>query len=468
MHDIDMKLPWSIQHLLENVFFFFCATLVLLYASPYSLAVILLTVLVSVVFLGRPHRKWLLKLHGIEGLSRIPLYEHVVTTITGRTTIQAFTKDKDFIADFTKKCDDNATCIYLLHAVSCWLAIRIQFIAAVTTGLMAFVLLFKPPVFWVEHQQHDKIVGLALVITMQMGSWLQCMLQSVSESKARLKTIAESSRCIQGIKSEGDTIKTKQKLLPANWPTDGSITFEDVETVESAGFLQGLQGVSFNITTGEKIGVVGLPGSGKELLVDTLFRLVGVKNGRVLIGGTDLTYVPLQELRSRIAIVAEDPVLFAGTIRLNIDPNNVYSDSLVWESLQKVNLWERIKKLPHQLNTLVDRNGVKLSAGERQMLSLARAWLRDIKVLVLEEPLATFGDELDAGLNDVACSLFPTTTVLTLAHQMKYVVHCDKVMVVDGGKVVEFDTPSNLYRNRRSHFSRMISASMGNLFETEL
>jgi len=468
MHDIDIKLPRSIQHLLENVFFFFCAMLVLLYVSLYSLAVILFAVLVSVVFLGQRHRKWLLKLHGIEGLSRIPLYEHVVTTITGRTTIQAFAKDKDFIADFTKKCDDNATCIYLLHAVSCWLAIRVQFIAAVTTGLVAVVLIFAPPIFRVEHQEYVRFAGLALVITMQMGSWLQCILQSVAESKARLKTFAESSRCIQGIKSEGDTIKTKQKLLPENWPTDGSITFEDVETVESPGFLQGLQGVSFKIMTGEKIGVVGLPGSGKELLVDTLFRLVGVKHGRVLIGDTDLTYVPLQELRSRIAIVAQDPVLFAGTIRLNIDPNNVYSDSRVWESLQKVNLWDRIKTFPHELNTRVDRNGVKLSAGERQLLSLARAWLKDIKVLVLEEPLATFGDELDAGLNQVACSLFPTTTVLTIAHQMKYVVHCDKIMVVDGGKVVEFDTPNNLYRNQRSHFSRMISASMGNLFETEL
>lgn len=468
VQDIDMKLPLSIELLLQSVSFFFCAMFALLYISPYSLAVVLFAVLISVVILGRPHRNWLLKLHGIEELSRIPLYQHVVTTITGRTTIQAFAKDKDFIADFTNKCDDNATCIYLLSAASCWLAIRVQFIAAVTTGLVAVVLVFTKPVFWIDHQHDDYIAGFALVITMQLGSWLQCILQSVAESEARLRTFAESSRCIQGIESEEETMKTKQKLLPANWPTDGSITFEDVETVESPVFLQGLKGMSFEITTGQKIGVVGLPGSGKKLLVDTLFRLVGVKHGRVLIGGTDLTYVPLQTLRSRMAIVSQDPVLFAGTIRLNIDPRNIYSDLQIWESLQKVNLQERIERLPHQLNTRVDRNGDKLSVGERQLLSLARAWLRNIKVLVLEEPQATFGEDLDAVLNHVAWNLFPTATVLTIAHQIKYVVHCDKIMVVDGGKVVEFDIPSNLYRNRQSYLSRMISASMGDLFETEL
>ncbi|XP_033610701.1 multidrug resistance-associated protein 9 isoform X6 [Cryptotermes secundus] len=412
--------------------------------------------------------KCLLKLHEMEVMSRVPLYQHLMSTITGRSTIQAFAKEKEFIADFTRKCDDNATCMYLLSAASCWLAIRVHVIAAITVGLTAVMLVFATPVPWSDHIPTDWVTGLALVTAMQMSGCLQSILHSLAESEARLKIFAESSRCIEGIKSEDQTIKSKRKLLLENWPTDGSITFENVTTVTSPGVLQSLDGMSFRIETGQKIGVVGLPGSGKKLLVDTLFRLVDVEHGKVLIGSTDLTCVPLHKLRSRMAIVPQDPVLFTGTIRLNIDPHEMYSDSDVWESLQKVNLQERIENLPHKLKTPVDRNGDRLSVGERQMLYLARACLQDTKVLVLEEPLATVEDELDGMLNHMACNLFPTATILTIAHQIKYVVQCDKIMVVDGGKVVEFDTPANLYHNQQSYFTQMISSSMGNLFETEL
>ncbi|XP_033610700.1 multidrug resistance-associated protein 5 isoform X5 [Cryptotermes secundus] len=465
---VDVRLPLLFRQLLENAGFFLCAAFVLLYISPYSLVVIFVILLATAVVLGLLYRKCLLKLHEMEVMSRVPLYQHLMSTITGRSTIQAFAKEKEFIADFTRKCDDNATCMYLLSAASCWLAIRVHVIAAITVGLTAVMLVFATPVPWSDHIPTDWVTGLALVTAMQMSGCLQSILHSLAESEARLKIFAESSRCIEGIKSEDQTIKSKRKLLLENWPTDGSITFENVTTVTSPGVLQSLDGMSFRIETGQKIGVVGLPGSGKKLLVDTLFRLVDVEHGKVLIGSTDLTCVPLHKLRSRMAIVPQDPVLFTGTIRLNIDPHEMYSDSDVWESLQKVNLQERIENLPHKLKTPVDRNGDRLSVGERQMLYLARACLQDTKVLVLEEPLATVEDELDGMLNHMACNLFPTATILTIAHQIKYVVQCDKIMVVDGGKVVEFDTPANLYHNQQSYFTQMISSSMGNLFETEL
>ncbi|XP_069684662.1 ATP-binding cassette sub-family C member 12-like isoform X2 [Periplaneta americana] len=465
---IDLRLPQSLRHLLDNSVFFFCAILMLMYISPYTLAIVLLMLFVTALVLGLPHRRILLKLHEIEVASRVPLYEHLVTTITGRTTIQAFAKDKEFISDFTRKCDDNGTSLFLLSAASRWLAVRVQLIAAVAVGLVAAVLVFSPPVLWSEHLPAEWIAGLVLVFALQLGSSLQHILETMAESEARLRMFAESSRCIQGIRSEGYASKTISIALPANWPTDGSIVFEDVKTKTLPGTQHALNEMSFNIKSGQKIGVVGLPGSGKKLVVDALFRLVELSNGRILVGGTDIARVPLEKLRSSVAIVPQDPVLFTGSIRLNIDPHRIYRDSELWESLQKVNLKERIERLPQRLNTLVDRNGDKLTVGERQLLCLARACLRDTKVLVLEEPLATVGGELDSLLNHVAWNLFPSSTVITIAHQMKYVVHCDQVIVVQAGKVVEFDTPTNLYKNRQSFFSKMISASTGNLFETEL
>ncbi|KAJ4444816.1 hypothetical protein ANN_06613 [Periplaneta americana] len=492
MQDIDLRLPQSLRHLLDNSVFFFCAILMLMYISPYTLAIVLLMLFVTALVLGLPHRRILLKLHEIEVASRVPLYEHLVTTITGRTTIQAFAKDKEFISDFTRKCDDNGTSLFLLSAASRWLAVRVQLIAAVAVGLVAAVLVFSPPVLWSEHLPAEWIAGLVLVFALQLGSSLQHILETMAESEARLRMFAESSRCIQGIRSEGYASKTISIALPANWPTDGSIVFEDVKTKTLPGTQHALNEMSFNIKSGQKIGVVGLPGSGKKLVVDALFRLVELSNGRILVGGTDIARVPLEKLRSSVAIVPQDPVLFTGSIscnnfhigqsgrsfqtqcnenitaitkshntstytehitnsnhnynketatavvlfhRLNIDPHRIYRDSELWESLQKVNLKERIERLPHRLNTLVDRNGDKLTVGERQLLCLARACLRDTKVLVLEEPLATVGGELDSLLNHVAWNLFPSSTVITIAHQMKYVVHCDQVIVVQAGKV---------------------------------
>ncbi|KAJ9576684.1 hypothetical protein L9F63_025417, partial [Diploptera punctata] len=132
------------------------------------------------------------------------------------------------------------------------------------------------------------------------------------------------------------------------------------------------------------------------------------------------------------------------------------------------NLKERIESLPEKLNAPVDRSGDSLTAGERQLLCLARACLKDIKVLIIEEPLVTMSDEMESMLKYISHDLFPNATVLTIAHQMKYVMGCDKVMVVEMGKVVEFDSPAQLYRNRQSYFSRMLTASTGDLYETEL
>ncbi|PSN32023.1 hypothetical protein C0J52_18115 [Blattella germanica] len=465
---VDCALPSSLAQLLQNITYFLCMIFFLVYVSPYCVTVILLTVMVTLFLLARPHRRSILKIYAMEVGSRAPLYQHLVTSITGRTYIQAFLKEKDFIADFTRKCDDNAACNYLLSVAMFWLAVRVRCLGAVTVGIVAVLVILTHPILWMETFPSQWIAGISLIIVMQLGQCLHHILQAGCESQAGLNLFAESSQCIQGIKSEDQQIKIKTSTLPANWPTNGSIAFEDVKTAPIPGSLQTLNKMAFEITSGQKIGVVGLPGSGKKLLVDALFHLVELTHGKILIGGTDIKTVPLEKLRSSLAIVPQDPILFTGSIRLNLDPHRSYRDSELWESLQKVNLKERIERLPGQLNTPVDRNGDKLSVGERQLLCLARACLKDTKVLIVEEPLAAVNSELEFILNYVALDLFPNATILTIAHQMRYVVRCDKVMVVQMGKVIEFDSPSKLYRNRNSFFSRMITASTGDLFETEL
>ncbi|KAJ9588318.1 hypothetical protein L9F63_018316, partial [Diploptera punctata] len=254
IHDLDYTLPSTLSQLLHNTSLLLCLVSIVLYLSPYCVIVLLFTVMITLLWLARKHRKCILKLYAIEVGSRAPLYQHVSNTVTGRTYIQAFAKEKEFIADFTKHCDNNITCTFLLSAANLWLAFRIRVIGALTVGIVAVVLILTEPVNWFESSNKTWICGLTLVIVVQVGQCLHRIMQAGCESTASLNLFAESSQCIQGIQSEQQKIKIRSnKPLPANWPTDGSIVFENVKTGPLPHTSQVLDGMSFKIESGQKI-----------------------------------------------------------------------------------------------------------------------------------------------------------------------------------------------------------------------
>lgn len=233
--------------------------------------------------------------------------------------------------------------------------------------------------------------------------------------------------------------------LDASWPRTGRITFDNVWMAyrDNAPVLQGL---TLTIQPGERVGICGRTGAGKSSLLLALFRIVEISLGRITLDGVDVSQVPLTRLRSSLAIIPQDPVLFTGTLRFQLDPFAEHSDEDVWRVLQQVNLDGAVQQWPGQLQFQVTENGENLSQGQRQLLCIARALLRDTKVLVVDEGTSAVDPHTDQLIQQVLRNLASQrgTTVLAIAHRLQTIVDFDKILVLGQGKVLEYDTPQRL------------------------
>nr|CAD7458494.1 unnamed protein product [Timema tahoe] len=439
LQEIEVLLPASLSQCIESTSWVVMCVITVGYACKWALAPLLLCTvftLLLVMFCRMSSQK----LWESEDESELVMLNHIVTTVVGRTSIQAFSKEKDFCTDFIKICDDNATSLYLMKASSRWLGFWIQMCGVACFGVvLALLVCFK-----VSPEE----LGLALLCLLQLGGCAQRSGRTVVEMQARLERLYSNNMKIQNIYAEHDCTKTNKKQMPANWPTDGSIEFHDVHLRLQAGASTILNGMTFQIKGGQKIGwvepqwkpgqvqtrdrrlvraktnklgtgsgqlapslvgwecegVIGQPGSGKKAIVYALFRLMEPSAGKICVGGTNIAGVPLGKLRSSIAIVSQDPILFAGTLKLNIDPKGQYNDEDIWDCLQQVGLLEKVTKLPLQLNTKIFGPEEGWTSGEKQLLGLARALLTNAKV-VSKYGMATTIVTADTSLS--------TSTVLT-------------------------------------------------------
>lgn len=220
-----------------------------------------------------------------------------------------------------------------------------------------------------------------------------------------------------------------------------------------------LKNLSFTVLPKETIGIVGRTGSGKSSLAVALFRLVELSAGCIIIDGIDIAQIGLDDLRSKLAIIPQEPVLFIGTVRTNLDPLDQYSDLEIWEALEKTHIKEMVCQLPHSLHSEVTENGENFSVGERQLLCVARALLRNSQILILDEATAAIDTETDRLIQETIRSAFGSCTTLIIAHRLNTVMSCSRIMVLDNGQILEFDSPAALLANENSRFRAMIEAS---------
>lgn len=252
----------------------------------------------------------------------------------------------------------------------------------------------------------------------------------------------------------------KDAVNPENdWPAYGKLEFRKVQLRYRKELPPILDNISFVVKPGEHIGIVGRTGAGKSSLIVALFRLVEISAGKIKIDDIDITKVNLELLRSKLSIIPQDPVLFNGTIRSNLDPFKQYSDSEIWSALEKTKLKEKVKTISGQLDAFVEVGGNNLSVGERQLFCLSRALLRNAKVLVLDEATAAVDPETETAVQSTIQNEFSTCTTLTIAHRLKTVVSCDRIIVMSNGQIIEFDAPSVLLSNSNSEFSKMMAAT---------
>lgn len=257
------------------------------------------------------------------------------------------------------------------------------------------------------------------------------------------------------------------KKPPPNWPSEGRIVFNNVELRYRPELDPALRNLSFATKPAERIGIVGRTGSGKSSIFISLFRMVEISKGCISIDGVDTSEIGLHDLRSSMAIVPQDPMLFKGTIRSNLDPTGSYNDSQLWDVIHRVHMdhalgdtGEGINGKGCGLDVVVHEKGNNFSIGERQLLSLARVILTGVKVVVLDEASASLDNHTDMLVQKTVREHLSDRTVLTIAHRLVTVADNDRIMVMDAGEMVEFDSPSNLLR-KGGYFSKLVAESGG-------
>jgi ATP-binding cassette subfamily C (CFTR/MRP) protein 4 len=247
------------------------------------------------------------------------------------------------------------------------------------------------------------------------------------------------------------------QLVPSEtWPQEGSVEFKSVAMRYSPEKPMVLNEICFNVKHGEKLGIVGRTGAGKTSLISALFRLFHFE-GTILIDGVDTKSVSLQTLRSKISIIPQDPILFIGSLRKNLDPFDQYTDCEIWQALDDVQMRTLIANLPSGLETFVIEGGANFSVGQKQLLCLVRAILRNAKIIVLDEATANIDIKTDELIQRTIKKRFEGSTVLTIAHRLNTVMDSDKILVMDAGRVVEFGEPQQLLHNANGIFYSLVT-----------
>ncbi|KAG8365655.1 hypothetical protein BUALT_Bualt18G0128600 [Buddleja alternifolia] len=392
----------------------------------------------------------------LDSISRSPVYAQFGEALNGLSTIRAY-KAYDWMAHINgKSMDNNIRLTLVTMSGNRWLAIRLETLG----GLMIW---FTATFAVVQNGRAENkeafasTMGLLLSYALNITSLLTGVLRLASLAENSFNAVERVGTYIE-LLSEGPAI-VEDNRPPPGWPSEGSIRFDGVVLRYRPELPPVLHGISFAIPPSDKVGIVGRTGAGKSSMLNALFRIVDLEQGRILIDHWDVSKFGLMDLRKVLAIIPQSPVLFSGTVRFNLDPFNEHNDADLWEALERAHLKDVIRRNSLGLEAEVSEAGENFSVGQRQLLSLSRALLRRSKILVLDEATAAVDVRTDALIQKTIREEFKSCTMLIIAHRLNTVIDCDRILLLDAGQVVEFDTPETLLQNEESAFSKMVQST---------
>ncbi|KAG2181050.1 hypothetical protein INT43_008632 [Umbelopsis isabellina] len=411
------------------------------------------------------------ELKRLDSITRSPVYSHFGETLMGLSTIRAFGAEYRFMTDNLKKIDGNIRPFWFLWGGNRWLSVRADFIGALIAMVAGVLLLYRLSVGSLE----AGLAGLSLSWALQFVPQVNWLVRNYTQVEMDLNSVERIQEYLE-LDEEPPTIITNSRPSAA-WPTEGKLSIKNLHIRYASDLETVLRGLTFETKPREKIGVVGRTGSGKSTLAMSLFRFVDPVEGSIEIDGVDITTIGTEDLRSRLTIIPQDPILFSGTIRSNLDPFNIHDDAAVFESLERVHLFkdsgtstpnevdetsssetpveENNVTVFKNLDSPVSEGGGNFSQGQRQLLCLARALLRNSKIIVMDEATASVDFATDHKIQTTIQEEFNNSTLLTIAHRLRTIIQYDRVLVLDHGQVLEYDTPHNLLQNEDSVFRDM-------------
>ena len=430
----------------------------------------------------------------LDSISRSPVYSQFSETLGGLSTIRAYGLSERFMGQFETKIDENTRAYYNNKSADRWLAARLELIGAFIAGAAGFFACNVAITNSVSGQNSNSnfasLAGLSLTQAISVTSLLNWCVRSFAQLEAGMNACERILYYTESIPQEAawtseeleDNAKSNDQSPPtqpslyavaanggkaapfsAEWPENGAITLRNLQMRYRAETPLVLKGLNASIAGGERIGVVGRSGGGKSSLLLSLLRMVEPSvesmekyEAPIEVDGVDVLRIGIRELRSRLGIIPQNPVLFSGTIRTNIDPFDEYTDEQVWNALEQCGMKESVEEMPGELDAAIAEYGENLSAGMRQMLVLGRALLRQCKILLLDEATSQVDFETDRAIQVTLRKAFPGCTILTIAHRVKTVLDSDKILVMKDGRIAEFAPPQELLADPSSTFSDIV------------
>ncbi|KAJ9492575.1 hypothetical protein VN97_g667 [Penicillium thymicola] len=413
-----------------------------------------------------------------ESILRSMVYARFGEAITGIACIRAYGVENQFRRTIRDSIDVMNGAYFLTFSNQRWLSVRLDAVATLLVFVVGVLVVTS------RFNVSPSISGLVLSYILAIAQMLQFTVRQLAEVENNMNATERVHHYGTELEEEAPLHKVE---VPASWPEKGHIEFSSVEMRYRAGLPLVLQGLTMDVRGGERIGIVGRTGAGKSSIMSALFRLTELSGGSIKIDDLDISTVGLHDLRSRLAIIPQDPALFKGTIRSNLDPFNEHNDLELWSALRKAYLIDQeqalegeelpsgpasgattpvtgndVKARPTKTLTLespVDDEGLNFSLGQRQLMALARALVRDARIIVCDEATSSVDFETDQKIQHTMAQGFDGKTLLCIAHRLRTIIHYDRICVMDKGRIAEMDAPAVLWDKADGIFRAMCERS---------
>ena len=405
--------------------------------------------LVWVAWLGVAYLQVARPMKRLESTAKSPIYEIFGSSLTGLTTIRAFDRVSSYHQAMHTKIDNFAKSSLNLNLFSRWLGWNMSIIGVIFTVIVAIFVLT------IRAKADAALAGFVLTFTMQFSSTILWTVRTYAELELEMNAV---ERVVEY--AEMDTESSAGEKPPAAWPTSGRLQVHNLVVGHAPDLPPVLNKLTFDVRPAERIGIVGRTGAGKSTLTLALFRFLEARSGSIYIDGLDVSKIQLPYLRSRMAIIPQDPVLFSGTVRWNLDPFSDHSDEELYDALRRVHLIsdEELRagstdniNIFHNLDSQISEGGHNLSQGQRQLLCLARAIISRPKLMVLDEATSAVDMATDALIQRSIREEFHGSTLLVIAHRLSTIADFDRILVLADGKIAEFGTPKELWEASGGH-----------------